>query len=281
MIDLIVPSLSQYQAQRLLYSLSLGSVKPARVSFISNELSGRMETHGNNVRIIRFSSDYYPIGDKDVALRCNIGWYFSEHLAMMYAGEDQIASVSVIEDGINLLRTNPFYWGHHRYIEFSDKKVKEIVSLSPNVGRSRENGVNRLHTFRSAYSGSFGIRREAMENVGGFDMAFSCRHAGEDQQLGKRLSKNGEIFIHEPPFWWHSTRGEGWGDHAYSNVCGYHGDLKQYGDYIRCDMCPYYKYVGDEDQLFNTRLPLLRFNPDKVNIEVEYIKDTILEGLHV
>lgn len=267
-MEVVAPSLSPVQAQRLIYSLSLGQVLPEVVTLVTNEVDN-LDTHGLNVRLLRFNSDQYPIGYKDVVLRCNIGLFFSIEDKVMQTGEDHISSDSTIKEGQRLLQDNDFYFGHHRYIDIDALPIEELVVSSPSMGKSREHGVNRYHTFRSSYSGSFGYTKDKLIEAGGWDMAFMCRHAGEDQQLGRRIIGD-NVFIHEPPFWWHPISNEGWGKPRLINVCEEH-EFYIDKSFKKCYNCPFFKYIGNEEFLFQVRQPLLAFDPGKVEVTEKWI----------
>ena len=78
-IDVIVPVRREATIERLLISFSRNTVWPHAVTLVSNELDDRsVQCRGLNVRILRFQSHEYPIGDCDVALRRNVGIWASE-----------------------------------------------------------------------------------------------------------------------------------------------------------------------------------------------------------
>lgn len=279
MIDLIVTALRKDMAQRLVYSVSRGTMRPGMISIVTNEID-TLDPCGLNVRLIRFVSDVYPIGYKDVTIRCNVGLYTSEHQYVMFAGEDHVAALNTIETAAALLREKPFYFGHHRITTFNNKSVEQIQAMKPEEGQSREHGVNRQHLYQSAYSGSFGARRDVLEAAGGWDMAFACRHAGEDQQLGRRLSGD-HVFIHEPPYWWHPSERYEWGKHQYTNLCDNHEFvLLKYNrfPFNKCSKCPFYKYVGQDDQLFTVQEPILQYEHSKVRVRIDECKESLFYG---
>jgi predicted O-methyltransferase YrrM len=99
----------------------------------------------------------------------------------------------------------------------------------------------------------FAADRKLLQQIGGFDMMFSGRHAGEDQYLARRLAKfthdSDAIYVHEPPFAWHPEENIGWDDPRDSNVCaGPHQVVNAEIQGIathRCVRCPFY-WVPDE-----------------------------------
>lgn len=275
MIDVVVPSLRKDTVQRLIHSLSLGTQKPGAVSVVSNEID-TLDTYGLNVRLIRFTSDYYPVGYKDVALRCNVGIWASEADMVFISGDDQIASPTTIEDGAQLLLKKPYWWGHHRLTSFKDKSVEEVMAMHPSMGRSRETAIPAWHLYQSCYSGSFAFRRKVVEEIGGFDMLFNCRHGGEDQNIGLRLAwkyeQTNRVYIHEPPYWWHSTDADPWVTPEYSNLCDSH-ELREesYSGYKFefCDNCPYYRYIGPEELLFSSSKAIMPYDNDRIKVRID------------
>src|SRR5215813_7200767 len=95
--------------------------------------------------------------------------------------------------------------------------------MPPDAGRTREFPPNAWHSWMSAYAGLFGADRKVLLQVRGFDMIFSGRHGGEDQNLGRRLAKfvdgGSSIFVYEPPFAWHPEENAPWDQPVVSNVC--------------------------------------------------------------
>lgn len=279
MIDLVVPSLRKESVERLLHSLSLGTRRPGTVSIVSNEVDDSLETYGLNVRFIRFTSDYYAVGYRDVALRCNIGVFASEADMVLISGDDQIAAYDTIELGVELFRHHPFWFGHHRFVDFNDRSVEYISRLAPSEGIEREHPPNAYHLWQSCYSGSFGIRREVFEKIGGFDMVFNCRHGGEDQNLGKRLlwqyNKTDRVFIYEPPFWWHPIVHDGWTKPVYTNLCAGAHALTLADSFETCTRCPYKRYIGPEAALFGQSL-IAPYDNDLVKIRIDRPHSSLL-----
>lgn len=257
---------------QLIESLARGTVQPDTVTLVTNS-DLEIETFGLVVRLLRFDSSDYAIGDRDVALRCNVGIWSSSADAIVFQGDDQIASPTMIENSVGLLRRVGYFWGHHRFTPFGGKSVADVMAQPPTSGRSREAGVNCTHSFRSCYSGMFGIHVDVARRVGGFDMAFNCRHAGEDQQLGRRL--DGErVLIHDPPFSWHPEDPRGWEDLGRSNLCATHdlveADINS-ARFMRCRSCPFQQYAGTEEALFRRREPLLPYDHRLVRVTEEVL----------
>lgn len=257
---------------RLIESLALGTRKPDMVSLVTNA-NLEVETFGLNVRLLRFDSDEYAVGDRDVALRCNVGLWSSTADAVVYQGDDQIASPDMLEESEGLLKVSTHFWGHHRYTTFGDRSVSEVMAQDPSTGRSREHGTNRLHLYLSCYSGMLGAKVADLRQAGGFDMAFNCRHAGEDQQLGRRLDGS-HVYIHEPPYSWHPDDPPDWEPPGRSNVCEAH-DLVEVeinsAAFMRCSRCPFQQYAGPEVVLFDRRDALIPYDHSLVRVEEEVL----------
>ena len=253
-IDVIVPVRRRTTVDRLLMSFSRNTVWPHSITLVSNEFgTEKVRCHGLNVRILRFESDEYPIGSCDAALRRNVGIWASEASHVMTFDDDQIAPADLIQSTLRVLSTEPYCWGHHRFIDFSRHSVDEITALSPEVGRPRETPPNTWHSWRSAYAGLFASERTLLRQSGGFDMIFSGRHGGEDQDLGRRLARlvhNSEaVYVHEPPFAWHPEKNIPWDELRHSNVCAGEHEIVNgqiHGVAVhRCARCPFY-WVPDE-----------------------------------
>jgi hypothetical protein len=274
-LDVIVPSVRPGTVGRLLESLALGSVRPDAVSIVSNEVEASLETHGLDVRLLRFRSSEYPIGDRDVALRRDIGIWSSELSHVLTLDDDVVAPANLIDTSRALLAGEPYFWGHYRYISFSGYTLERLVELPPELGRRRENPPNSWHLWMSCYAGAFGAERELVQHVGGFDLAFSGRHSGEDQSLGKRLAAHvagtERVFIHEPPFVWHPTEPDEWEPPRYSNLCDGEHDLEEAEvnglPVASCRRCPWF-VATDESRLFSGDV-LVPFDPAAVEVTVE------------
>jgi hypothetical protein len=269
-IDIVVPATRKGATQRLIDSLVRGTRVPDQITVVSNEIDS-LNPQGMNVRIIRFDTDAYGVGYRDVALRCNVGIYSSNAKYILISGDDQIAShVTVQAFGHRLEAGARTVWGHHRFTYFAGKTVGDIMSMPPTLGKSREQGVNRYHSFRSCYSGSFGAGADYLRSVGAFDMAFNCRHAGEDQHLGLRTDGR-SVFIHEPPYWWHPLEEERWGAILKSNMCDSH-ELEEFVTNTAllmrgCAKCPFTE-TADESKLFWPAL-WVPYDHSKVETTVE------------
>jgi hypothetical protein len=274
-LDVVVPAIRRATIGRLLESLGRNTVRPDVVSIVSNEVGTDLETHGLNVRLLRFRSAEYPIGDRDVALRRDVGIWSSECSDVLTLDDDLVAPANLIETSLALLRDEPYFWGHHRYISLQRYGVERLAELPAELGRKREDPPNSWHLWLSCYGGAFGAKRELVQEVGGFDLAFSCRHGGEDQSFGKRLaahvSGTDRVFIHEPPFVWHPNEPDEWEPPAYSNLCAGEHELE---DAVlnglpvsRCRRCPYFS-VTDESPLFSGEL-FVRYDPAAVEVKTE------------
>jgi hypothetical protein len=278
-LDVVVPVLRTKTIGRLLQSLSLGVSQPDVVTLVSNEVALDTETFGLPVRVIRFSSDTVPIGQADVALRRNIGIWASRASHVVTLDDDLVAAASLVASSRDLLRMYPYFWGHYRYISFMDNRVEDLVALSPDGGRPREFPPNSWHLWMSCYGGLFGAAADLVREIGGFDLIFSCRHASEDQQLGKRLARcihgTDRVYIHEPPFAWHPMESEPWESAAYRNVC--QTDHQTFNDVVgavsiqRCALCPWIS-ITDESRLFDDTVHWA-YNPDQVEVDIIQLSD--------
>jgi len=272
-IDVIVPATRPGLIDRLLYSLSRNTVRPDVVTVVSNEVGAGIATYGLKVRIVGFSSTAYPFGIRDVALRRNVGIFASSCSHVLTFDDDQVAPADLIAWSRKLLDQRPYFWGHHRFIDFGRYSVDELLELEPEKGRSREMPPNAYHFWMSCYGGLSGARRDLLETLGGYDLAFLGRHAGEDQDLGKRMARlvddSDKVFIHEPPFAWHPEEKNPWSPPARTNLCESH-DLVEVGFNgsrgQQCRKCPY--FVAPEDSLLTGRL-MMRFDPAKVDVTVQ------------
>jgi hypothetical protein len=274
-LDVIVPTVRPATIGRLLESLALNTVRPDAVSIVSNEVDGSLETHGLDVRLLRFRSEDYPVGDRDVALRRDVGIWSSEASHVLTLDDDVVAPANLIETSMALLAEEPYFWGHYRYISFAGYTLERLVELLPELGRKRESPPNSWHLWMSCYAGAFGAERELVKRVGGFDLAFSGRHSGEDQSLGKRLAAHvagtERVFIHEPPFVWHPTEPDAWEPPRYSNLCEGEHDLEEAElnglPVASCRLCPWF-VATDESRLFSGEV-FVPYDPAAVDVTVE------------
>jgi hypothetical protein len=273
-IDVVIPSLRPQTVTAALASLSLGSRRPDLVTIVSNEIGRDVDCHGLAVRVLRFRSAIYPVGSQDVALRRNVGIWSSPCSHLITFDDDQIAPADMAASAAALLEQSPYFWGHYRYLRFDGLTVEQIVRLPPEAGRAREHPPNAWHLWQSAYGGLFGASKDLLLEVGGYDMAFCGRHAGEDQDLARRLARrvygSERIFVHEPPFAWHPEERIAWGEPGWSNLCtdGHELAAARVGGLPaqRCGRCPYFQLTGPVGG--NGRL-IIPFDPDSVEIVVE------------
>src|SRR6478672_13385785 len=117
-LDVVVPALRTATIDRLLASLAQGTVRPDAVSLVSNEVPDGLETYGLQVRLLRFRSARYPIGDRDLALRRDVGIWCSECSHVLTLDDDLVAPANLVESSLELLHRESHFWGHHRYISF-------------------------------------------------------------------------------------------------------------------------------------------------------------------
>ncbi len=102
-LDVVVPALRTATIDRLLASLAQGTVRPDAVSLVSNEVPDGLETYGLQVRLLRFRSDRYPIGDRDLALRRDVGIWCSECSHVLTLDDDLVAPANLVETSLELL----------------------------------------------------------------------------------------------------------------------------------------------------------------------------------
>ena len=279
-LDLIIPAMRPAECvANVLYSLSRNTVQPDVVSIVSNELDSDLPSYGLNVRLIRFTSEHYPVGEQDVALRRNVGIWSSTCAHIVTFDDDQLAPPNLIETSARLLERKPYFWGHHRFVEFSGRSVDELLQMDPEQGRAREHPPNAWHQWMSCYAGVFGAERELVQRLGGFDLIFCGRHAGEDQNLGKRIAwhvdRSERVFIHEPPFAWHPERKIAWSAPRYRNLCSSEHRLapawQGHVEIRKCQVCPYFEIVTGN--LFSAEVAMA-FDPSKVATLIEPLPST-------
>ena len=273
-VDVIVPVRRPRAVGRLLEALALGSQVPTRVTLVGHEVPLHLDSHGLTVRVLRPGGDTYAVGDRDVVLRRNVGAFASDVDLLVFLDDDVVPARTTIEAAVTLLRRSPVVWGHHRFRALGDLSVDALIDLSPAAGRAREEGVNRWHQWMSCYGGMAAFRRDAFVDCGGYDMAYAGRHAGEDQDLGRRLSlrlgHSGQAFIHEPPFAWHDVQSEPWAPPSWTNLCRGPHDLveERRSDvlFVQCRRCPWREAVDELPH--DTVEPLIPFDPALVEVAV-------------
>lgn len=193
------------------------------------------------------------MGERDVVLRRNVGAFASDLDLLLFLDDDVVPARTTVESAVRLLRLSPVVWGHHRFLPLAGFSVEALIDLSPAAGRSREEGVNRWHQWMSCYGGMAAFTHQAFIGVGGYDMAYAGRHAGEDQDLGRRLSlrlgHSGQAFVHEPPFAWHDVESLPWAPAAWTNLCPGSHDLavEVRGGVLfeACRACPWGRALGE------------------------------------
>ena len=294
-IEVVVPALRQRPVEWLVSSLTLQTHPPDIITIVSNETQP-FEVGEVPVRLLRFASGAYGIGEKDVALRQNVGIYEAECEYIVIQGDDQVAPPSMIEDTLQALtdakkeRQDDFIWGNHRLTEWEGKTLEEIRLAPRDTGISRENPVPPYrHGFWSCYGGMFAAKTDFIQDFGAFDMACNGRHANEDQQLGFRLSCNkgnmGSSYIDEPPFSWHPMElrngdgriGSPWLT-PIRNGCGEGnhnlGEARVKGlRFLSCWNCPYTKYVGESVSLVQRADVVVRYRPEWVETSSVWLNE--------
>lgn len=271
-IDVVVPARRPATVDRLLSALAQGDRRPDLVSLVGHEVPRAIDRHGLQVRLLRPRSERYAIGDHDVALRRNVGGWASPHRWLVFLDDDVVPARDTLSTCARLLPGEPVVWGHHRFADLVATPVDSLLDLLPRAGRPREDGVNRWHLWMSCYGGMLAIRREVLLAHGGYDMAYAGRHAGEDQDLGRRLARSlgdtDRVFIHEPPFAWHPLEPEPWAPPGWSNLCrrahdettGMEGGVAV----VRCGRCPWFRVAGEPPIGLS---PLIPFDPDLVDLQ--------------
>lgn len=273
-IEVVIPAIRHAEVGRLLYSLANGIEKPYRVTVVSNEV-GKLQSHGLNARVLRFDSDEYPYGARDVVLRRNIGIWESDADVVLFQDDDQLAPFDMVSSTHKLFDEGlPFVWGHHRFVDF-DAGAEEILTWRPEAGREREHPPNSFHLHHSCYAGMMAAKRDLLLEMGGFDLLFLGRHGSEDQSLGLRMLQRfgmGKVFIHEPPFAWHPLASPKRVYRGRTNLCaGEHelGYTTTNGVLFQiCAQCPLSVCV-DKSEVYFTGQVVLPYDHTLVRIEKE------------
>lgn len=278
-VEIVIPSLRQGPVERLAMSLAMQTEPPDIITIVSNETQPFDWAFSTPVRLLRFASEEYSIGELDVALRQDVGIYASECDVIVIQGDDQVAPLTMIEDTLEALEDGEYIWGNHRLINFDGQTLEEILSTDPRAARSRENPEPPArHGYQSCYGGMFAARTDFLQDFGGIDMMFNCRHAGEDQQLGYRLmAHRGEdnVLIVEPPFSWHPVELRDGDTRTHTpwlkpivNGCGRgQHDLEtrliKERQFVGCRRCPYLAFEDRAKKLYCAE-PVIRYRPDMV-----------------
>ena len=271
-LDVVIPALREEILDDTLWSLAHGTAKPTLVTVVSNEVSADRETYGLDVRVLRFRTDAYAVGDGDLALKRNIGIWASPCTHIMTFDDDQVAPATLVAATVGLLAEAAYAWGHHRFVNYASYAREQLLELGPERGATREHPPNAWHFWLSCYGGLFAARRSVIVDVGGYDMRFCGRHAGEDQDFGRRLAKaldgRDTVFIHEPPFAWHPTERLDVPPRAWSNLCAEHRLVALEIDGVpgsRCSDCPYVR-LDDPPELRDE--PLVPYDHGAVELEI-------------
>lgn len=264
-VSVIIPATRPCSA--LVESLGWGTREPDEIIVVSNEVTVP------GVLMVRFDSTIVPYGKGDAALRRDIGADVATGDILIFLDDDLIAPIELVETASDIVSADGFCWGHHRYIDFTEHSIENIIGMAPELGRSREHGVNRWHGWQSSYAGNLSIMRDLFWAAGGFDLAYLGHHGQEDQQFGRRLGKenNYQTFVHEPPFAWHpeyelyhSTRRSNIsGDHAMERV------TVNGHDFAVCGQCPC-RYPLDVDRLTMSDEVVMPYSRADLVIEKEW-----------
>ena len=274
-IDVVVPSVGN--PSRLLWSLNRQSRPPDQITVVSNTW---LEPYPERTKFqyevptrqIGFTSEDYPYGYKDVALRRNIGIWESDADAIIFQDDDQIAPRHMVRDFEKLLEMDNFVWGHHRFVDFDDHDPAELLDADPSIGRSRETQVNYVHTYQSGYAGCFGAWRPALLEYKGFDMLFLGRHGSEDQNLAKRMC-GPMIKIWEPPFAWHPLNSPHRTQGPTNTCLGEHDwepDVYNGVVFSKCSRCPLWRFSDRKEQMFRDDV-VVPYEHQLVDVTVEAI----------
>jgi hypothetical protein len=258
----------------LLFSLSRNTRPPDLVTVVSNEVDSSVLTFGLPVRVIRFQSAHYPVGDCDAALRRDIGFWHATCPYQVGLDDDELAPPDLCSSALAILGRARYFFGNYRFVPFAERPAEEILALPPQLGGPRD-PPNTWHSWKRCWGGIFGVRRGLVQAVGGFDLIFIGAHDGEDIGFGKRLAKRLDllqrIFVYDPPFVWHPLEEVPWSPAVYSNLC--HGAHDLARDQIRglglsrCRRCPYHR-ADDHWKLFADEV-YIPFDPSLVELTVE------------
>jgi hypothetical protein len=281
-VEIVIPSLRQEPVERLVYSLSKCDPQPDVVTVVTNE-AHPFDNYGLRARLLRFSSEKYPVGYLDVALRQNVGIYAAECETIVIQGDDQIAPHSMIGDVQEHL-SDEYLWGNHRLVDFADYSADQIMALAMEDGESREHPEPPFwHGYQSCYGGMFAAGTAFIQDFGAFDMAFNGLHESEDQQLGCRLMRRADekaVWIIEPPYSWHSielkhgdTRERAPWLPPQINGCEVHDLVETTRNsfkYLQCTRCLYYRFNDERAKLFRGEL-IERYDPAAVSTRSEWL----------
>lgn len=269
-LEVIVPALRN--PTLLLESLTYSTRMPDLVTIVSNE--AKLPTDlPFPVRVLRFDSDYYGYGDKDVVLRRNIGIWYSPSDNLVFQDDDQVAPHDMLAAAERRLMLDTIFWGHHRFIDFETHSVRDLLAMAPEEGREREHPPNARHGHWSSYGGMFGAQRRFLLAINGFDMMFLGRHGSEDQNLGYRAMRaRGEdkVFVWEPPFAWHPLTSPEWPTVVRTNLCAEHQTEQSNINgvwFLQCRNCPY-RRVAEGADLFQDQV-VLGFHSTQVTLTEE------------
>lgn len=276
-IEVQISSIRGEAANSALASFARNTVLPDLVTIVTNELAIELPTGlGFPVRVIGFWSDTYPIGGCDLALRRNIGLWLAQESNLLLFDDDQLAPRGLVAESAHLLAEQPYFYGHHRFISFSDHTLDEILALPPRAGRAREQPPNAWHLYQSCYASLMGVRRDVAMQLGGFDLLFLGRCANEDQNFGRRLARKldnrDRVFIYEPPFAWHPTDKLPYSPAVRTNLCGSHLlERRNIGGVwlLCCRRCPFQRFDDTEDKLFMDEL-VIQFEPSKIRTSTRW-----------
>jgi hypothetical protein len=249
-IEVIVPCVRPKALGKLLRSFAQQSVRPTRVTVVTNhEVPSDAHPGDLTVRQLSFTSKEYAIGQSDVALRRNVGLWWAESPTVLFFDDDQLAPGNLIASlpgALEMFGPGGMVWGNYRYVDWTNWTDAEVRDSPPSAGRAREK-PNVWHRAQSCYGGLFASEAESLRAAGGFDLVYTVG-SGEDQALSMRIAKtvNQAVWIHEPPFAWHTTERLPYEPDPHANVCSGEHDLEErHTDernifrWVVCKRCPF------------------------------------------
>ena len=276
-VSVVIPT-TRNSVRDLINSLNRGLVRPDEIVVVTNEdivfdVPNQRDRMDAPLWRVGFDSTIQPYGVGDAGLRRNIGADVAESDILLFLDDDVIAPYDLIASTLPFVKEDGFCWGHHRFIDFDEYPIANLLDLPPERGRSREAFVNDWHGWQSSYAGNFAIKRDLFWEVGGFDLAYLGHHGSEDQQLGRRLSKGtNRTFVHEPPFAWHPTV-PGFHSQPRTNIMGAHQMVRTTvngHEFVSCVQCPCREPI-DVPSLTMSEQVVIRYSREQFTLKKERI----------